>query len=407
MRLFLIGAVLFTLSSKLHTVANQKDGKERNSPFCVMSSLSAATVVSSTTAHFRHTDIQYPVAHTIAQHGPQSNTQIVKIDHRSLPALIRQTGMECSSPLGRLFQSALEHMPSDDTLQYPLMFWQREDGYYFNIKMKNLLNGDETTKKVSSMNYYAYRLIIRQNADNYLLRFRRLLQQYCVDMYVKIETERLTFIRLNQAKLCSEKYIHLRDAISTEGNAANIGRLTILPATYIGSPRHMHEYAQDAMTYVRHYGRPNVFITFTCNPKWIEIVQLLLPEQTSSDRYDITTHVFRHKMRSLMNYIVKQRVFGDTRCYDIICAEIPDHEADPDLHDVVVTNMIHGPCGAINPQSPCMVDGKYSKQYPRTSTAETVTDNDGYLLYRRRSSDDNCRTITTKVKRMDFVVGNS
>lgn len=66
--------------------------------------------------------------------------------------------------------------------------------------IKFLISGEETTKKVSSMNYYAYRLMIRQNADNYLLRFRRLFQQYCVDMYVKIETERLTFIRLNQAK---------------------------------------------------------------------------------------------------------------------------------------------------------------------------------------------------------------
>ncbi|XP_043064522.1 uncharacterized protein LOC122320478 [Drosophila ficusphila] len=195
------------------------------------------------------------------------------------------------------------------------MFWQGEDGYYFNIKMINPLNGEETTKKVSSMNYYAYRLMIRQNTDNYLLRFRRLFQQYCVDMYVKIETERLTFIRLNQSKLRSEEYIHLRDAVSTEENAANIGRLTILPATYIGSPRHMHEYAQDAMTYVRHYGRPDLFITFTCNPKWIEITQLLLPGQTSNDRPDITARIFRQKIRSLKNFIVKQRVFGDTRCW--------------------------------------------------------------------------------------------
>lgn len=74
--------------------------------------------------------------------------------------------------------------------------------------IKFFISGEETTKKVSSMNYYAYRLMIRQNADNYLLRFRRLFQQYCVDMYVKIETERLTFIRLNQAKLRSEEYIH-------------------------------------------------------------------------------------------------------------------------------------------------------------------------------------------------------
>lgn len=81
---------------------------------------------------------------------------------------------------------------------------------------------------------------------------------------------------------------------------------------------------------------------------------------------------------------------------DIICAEIPDHEADPDLHDVVITNMIYGPCGAINYQSPFMVDGKYSKRYPRKLTAETVTGNDGYPLYRRRSPDDNRRTIQQK-----------
>ncbi|XP_041673788.1 uncharacterized protein LOC121529855 [Drosophila eugracilis] len=113
---------------------------------------------------------------------------------------------------GQLQQISETHR-SYDALEYPLMFWQGEDGYYFNIKMINPLNGEETTKKVSSMNYYAYRLMIRQNADNYLLRFRRLFQQYCVDMYVKIETERLTFIRLIQAKLRSEEYIHLRDAI--------------------------------------------------------------------------------------------------------------------------------------------------------------------------------------------------
>jgi hypothetical protein len=45
-------------------------------------------------------------------------------------------------------------------------------------------------------------------------------------MYVKIETERLNVIRFSQVKLWSEEYIHLRDAISTERDAANVGRLT-------------------------------------------------------------------------------------------------------------------------------------------------------------------------------------
>ncbi|GBP31428.1 hypothetical protein EVAR_17917_1 [Eumeta japonica] len=50
MRWFLIGVVPFTLTSKLHTVANPGMEKRGTHLFCVMSSLSAATVVSSTTA---------------------------------------------------------------------------------------------------------------------------------------------------------------------------------------------------------------------------------------------------------------------------------------------------------------------------------------------------------------------
>ncbi|XP_076251537.1 uncharacterized protein LOC143190853 [Rhynchophorus ferrugineus] len=164
--------------------------------------------------------------------------------------------------------------------------------------MINPITGSETNKKVSSMNYYSYRLMIRENEDNHILKCRRLYHKYVVDMYVKIETERLTFIRLN-----------LRDAINTDGNAQNVGRMTILPATYIGSPRHMHEYAQDAMSYVRHYGTADLFITFTCNPQWIEIKQELFPGQSPIDRHDITARLFRQKLKSLMNFIVKHNVF--------------------------------------------------------------------------------------------------
>ncbi|VDN05143.1 unnamed protein product, partial [Onchocerca ochengi] len=129
-------------------------------------------------------------------------------------------------------------------------------------------------------------------------------------MYAKIETERLLFIRLNQTKLRSEEYIHLRDAVVNDGNTTNIGRLTILPSSYAGSPRHMHEYVQDAIAYVRQYGRPDLFITFTCNPAWDDIQNLLLPGQSPMDRLDITARVFRQKLKSLMNFMTKHEVFG-------------------------------------------------------------------------------------------------
>uniref|UniRef100_A0A8D8QFU6 Helitron helicase-like domain-containing protein n=1 Tax=Cacopsylla melanoneura TaxID=428564 RepID=A0A8D8QFU6_9HEMI len=333
-------------------------------------------------------------------------------------------------------QRVRETHRSYDALQYPIIFWQGEDGYHFSIKMINPLTGAETNKKVSSMNYYSYRLMVRQNEENHILKCRRLFHQYAVDMYVKIETERLTYIRLNQTQLRSEQYIHLRDALNCDANAQDVGRMTILPATYVGSPRHMHEYAQDAMSYVRHYGTADLFITFTCNPQWIEIRQELFSGQSPVDRHDITARVFKQKLKSLMDVIVKYHVFGKTRCWmysvewqkrglphshiliwlfekirpheidHVISAEIPNVEDDPILHEVVTKNMIHGPCGTLNQNAPCMVDGICSKRYPRTLVAETITGNDGYPLYRRRSIADNGRSTIVKVNRQEIEVDN-
>jgi len=129
----------------------------------------------------------------------------------------------------------------------------------------NRATNKEMNKKCSAMLYYSYRLMIRQDEDNYILKCRQLLQQYVVDMYAKIESERLLFIRLNQTKLRSEQYIHLRDAVVNDGNTINVGRLTILPSSYAGNPLHMHEYAEDGIAFVRLHGRPDSFITFTCN----------------------------------------------------------------------------------------------------------------------------------------------
>ena len=144
--------------------------------------------------------------------------------------------------------------------------------------------------------------MIRHNEENYILKCRKLFHQYIVDMYAKIESERLLFICLNQTKPRSERYIHLRDAIVNDGsNTTNVGRLTILPSSYAGSPRHMHEYAQDAIPYVHLYGRPDLFITFTCNQSWDEIQQLLLQGQSAVHRHDITPRAFRQKLKSMIN----------------------------------------------------------------------------------------------------------
>ncbi|GBP63297.1 hypothetical protein EVAR_26611_1 [Eumeta japonica] len=50
----------------------------------------------------------------------------------------------------------------------------------------------------------------------------------------------------------------------------------------------------------------------------------------------------------------------------IISAEIPNKDIDPDLFDIVTKNMIHGSCGTFNNNSPCMSDGNI-----RNNTQET------------------------------------
>lgn len=86
---------------------------------------------------------------------------------------------------------------------------------------------------------------------------------------------------------------------------------------------------------------------------------------------------------------------------DVISAEIPDAAADSGLFEVVTKNMIHGPCGALNTNSPCMVDGKCTKRYPYNLIKETVTGNDGYPLYCRRSTEDGGYSIAMKVQNVD------
>ncbi|KAL0860565.1 hypothetical protein ABMA27_009936 [Loxostege sticticalis] len=203
-----------------------------------------------------------------------------------------------------------------DALQYPLMFCHGEDGYNFAIHNVDPHTGAPNhNKKTSALQFYSYMIQLRQNEHIYLHRFKGLFSQFLVDMYAKIETERLVFIRTNQRKLRAENYVDLRDAIQRDSNADDVGRMVILPSTFTGGPRYMHERTQDAFCYVRKFGGADLFITFTTNPKWPEIVNELLPDQVPSDRHDLVSRVFHLKQKRLIDLLTKDRVFGAVRCF--------------------------------------------------------------------------------------------
>lgn len=202
-------------------------------------------------------------------------------------------------------QRVSELHPSYDALQYPLIFVRAEDGYDINILQHNATNPSKT---VSCMQFYSYRFMIRQECLNHIHYFKHLFNQYAVDMFAKIISERLNFIRHHQKTLRAENYIHLQDAINNDSNfdPSSIGQQIILPSSFTGSPRYMHEKTQDAMTYVRTFGRPDLFITFTCNPEWPEIKNELFRNQKSFDRHDIISRVFNLKVKQFTNVLLKK-----------------------------------------------------------------------------------------------------
>lgn len=90
--------------------------------------------------------------------------------------------------------------------------------------------------------------MIRGNETyNYILNSRRLFQKFLVDTYDKV-AER------NGKSYARKDTYTTPDAIINEENIEDIGTIVRLPSSYIGSPRHMHEFTRDATTYVRKYG---------------------------------------------------------------------------------------------------------------------------------------------------------
>jgi hypothetical protein len=263
--------------------------------------------------------------------------------------------------------------------------------------------------------------------------------------------QRLYYIKNNQKQMRAELYNNLCDMIHAHDNAGEhgnpaIGKRVILPPSFAGGPRDMHRRFQDAMAVVRKYHKPDLFVTFTCNPNWKEIKEALLPGQTPADRPDIVARVFKEKLNKFMEGIKKKKIFGrtvavlhvvefqkrglphahiliilhqDYRLHtaddvdNVICAELPPdptafEDGSPEcdqaqqLQDIVLQSMLHGPCGADNPKAPCMKNGICEKGYPKAFSEVTEwNNNEIYPTYRRRSPDHGGRQIVYNQRIVD------
>lgn len=174
------------------------------------------------------------------------------------------------------------------------------------------------------------------------------------------------------------------------------------------------------MAPVQCHGKPDLFITITCNSNWPEIKQELIHNDEVQNRSDLIVHVFRAKLEELKNDLYKRNIFGPViahiyviefqkRCLSyahlllifkcghkisstkqvdkIVSCEIPDKNIHPYLRSVIVKHNTHGPCRNLNPKNTYMEKNSCCKnKYPNDYCNSTMFGDNSYPLYRRHNN---------------------
>ena len=135
-------------------------------------------------------------------------------------------------PTGKTIMKINDKHPMYDPLMYVLMFPYGNKGW----ELGSFSSSNKQNKKCTTLQYYKYHLIPWGDTTfDVVHRMGRLFQQYIVDMYTKIECDRLQYTRHNQARLHAELYQGLPDAtITADGitDGLQIGKKFILPSSF-------------------------------------------------------------------------------------------------------------------------------------------------------------------------------
>ncbi|XP_021770442.1 uncharacterized protein LOC110734584 [Chenopodium quinoa] len=252
-----------------------------------------------------------------------------------------------------------------DPLQYPLLFPHGECGWTQNLKKRIAIGKNQTHQVLDPIHSCAVHTV-----QNFL--DEEASRAFVVDMYVKIENIRLDYLRNNQDIIRADLYQGILDSVTSgETDASKIGHLVVLPPSFIGCPRDLK-----------------------CRYKCYGISSEIMKEKVFGE-VAAMIYVVEFQKRGLphAHFLIilkfKFKIRGPTEYDKFVSAEIPSLH-NPLLHKVVMTHMMHGPCGKLNPRCPCMkMDERKlvcKNGYPKDYIAETANNKDGYTVYRRRQT---------------------
>lgn len=191
--------------------------------------------------------------------------------------------------------------PFYEPLQYPLLFPYGKDGW-------SRAGGHAQTPRWTQSWWYRYRLLHEERFQ----QWGRLTCEYLVDMFSRIEDERLEYIRNGKQHQAQNLFQDDEDSGAIEDEQdRELEQLFLgtLPSSFLGSRAWISENVANALAICRDLGKPSLFVTMTTNPKWPEIVQQLLPGQTAADRPTIVCRAFKARLDKLLQFF-KSSYFG-------------------------------------------------------------------------------------------------
>ena len=180
-----------------------------------------------------------------------------------------------------------------EPLQYPLLFPSGTRGWGLDMHEHGWMQHK----------YYKARLLTEPRFQ----QFSRLGCEYICDMFSRMEDQRLDFVQKGKAveaerlhRLADEHSFDIdidtcdrdRDA-DIDDEAPDEHDHYVLPASFTGSPKFFAERTADSLALSRQRGKPDLFITATCNPRWPELLEKLLPGQSATEAPHITTRIFK------------------------------------------------------------------------------------------------------------------
>lgn len=204
--------------------------------------------------------------------------------------------------LQRIHETHSKYIP----LQYPILFPFGEDQYEEHIELNVLTKSGPVNKhvRVTLREFMAFRLVERTVENSIIFQSKKLLQQFIVDCYSMVEMQRLSYVRSNQGNICSSFLTGIEEAVERgDIEASDVGARMVLPA--------MFNNCQDVMVICKRFGYPDLFLTFTCNSKWVEIQRHLSGTGNySAFRPDIVCRLFLLKLEEMMRDFKNREVFG-------------------------------------------------------------------------------------------------